>query len=327
MAHPHQPSVSMSLIRRPRPHHARIARAVTIGNFDGVHLGHSEILKELVSVAKQRELTPTVITFAPNPKAFFAKKANQPIPKQILTLRDKVRLLQSHGINDVVILPFHTHLANMSAQDFIKKILIDALNTQHLMVGDDFRFGAKRQGDFTLLTLEQKTHGYTLASSPTVTLEGERVSSSAIRTALAMGNLTQATQQLGHRLTLSGHIIYGQQLGRTIGIPTINLKMPEHLASHGIYAVTVALGSRTFQGVASIGHRPSVKNNGQCWLEVFIFDFKEQIYGQVAQVTLHHKIRDEAYFDNLTTLMDAIRSDIHDAESFFAANIENLKNT
>lgn len=308
----------MSFIHRPCPYHAHTARAVTIGNFDGVHLGHSAILKELVNVAKQRQLTPTVITFTPNPKAFFAFQANKAIPKQILTLRDKVTQLRAHGVQDIVVLPFNTRLANMSAQEFIKNILINALNTQHLLLGDDFRFGAMRQGDFSLLAQEQNRYGYTLSSLSSVTAQDERISSSAIRTAIANGDLTQATKLLGHPLTLSGHIIYGQQLGRTISIPTINLKMPEHLANQGIYAVTVTLGTRVFHGVASIGHRPSVKSNGQCWLEVFIFDFNELVYGQIAQVTLHYKIRDEAIFDNLTTLMKAIQQDINDAKSFFA---------
>lgn len=310
----------MNLIRYPAHQDASAARAVTIGNFDGVHRGHTAILDALVEQANQQGLAPTVITFDPNPKAFFAQLHGKPAPQRVSPLRDKITFIKQHGVNDVVLMPFNQALANMSATDFVERILVQSLNTQYLLIGDDFRFGAGRTGDFNLLQNMGTQHGFNVSSLHSVLHAEERISSTAVRTAIANGQLPLATSLLGHDYTLSGHIIYGQQLGRTIGIPTINLKMPDNLVAQGIFAVTVELNGRTHQGVASIGTRPSVKTNGQCWCEVYIFDFNDTVYGDITHVTLHHKIRDEAKFDGLDALMVAIHQDIHDAHAFFAAN-------
>ena len=295
--------------------------AVTIGNFDGVHLGHAAVLRELVTLAKARGLVPTVVTFAPNPKAYFAQLRGAPLPTQIMPLRDKVVALKRLGIEQVVVLPFDAALANMPAQTFVQRILHEALNVQWLMVGDDFRFGAQRKGDFALLRDLQAQYGYDLQNLHSVLHEDVRVSSSTIREFLAEGALKKAIQLLGHPLTLSGHVIYGKQLGRTIGFPTINLKMPPQLATQGVYAVSVRLSGmpdRVIQGAASIGTRPSVDSNGQCWCEVHLLDFDQSVYGQVACVSLLHKIRDEEKFDRFDDLINAIEADIDACSIYFA---------
>ena len=316
----------MTMLRRffySQDHNPSAASAITIGNFDGVHIGHSAVLRHLVALAKERDLTPTVVTFAPNPKAYFAQMRGVALPTQIMPLRDKVVALKALGIEQVVILPFNARLANMPATAFVQTILHDALNAKLLMVGDDFRFGAQRQGDFALLDSLQTTYGYELHNLHSVVHGGVRVSSSMIREALAAGAVAQAVELLGHPLTLSGHIIHGKQLGRTIGFPTINLKMPLHLATQGIYSVTVRLfgaPERVIQGAASIGTRPSVDSNGQCWCEVHLLDFAESVYGQIACVSVQHKIRDEAKFDDFDALIAAIENDIAQCRAYFATH-------
>ena len=304
-----------------RPSKPSAPSAVTIGNFDGVHAGHAAVLKRLVAMANERGLTPTVVTFAPNPKAYFAQMRGVALPTQIMPLRDKVAAMKALGIAQVVVLPFDAHLATMPAENFIQTILCDTLKAKLLMVGDDFRFGAQRKGDFALLQSLQNQYGYALENLHSVEQNGARISSSNIRAHLAHGDMSEATQLLGHPLTLSGHIIHGQKLGRTIGAPTINIKMPEQIATQGIYAVSVQLQSvpeQTIQGAANIGIRPSVKTNGQCWCEVHLFDFNQEIYGQIACVTLHQKIRDEAKFDDFDELLKAIQDDIVQCRAFFA---------
>ena len=238
-----------------------------------------------------------------------------------MPLRDKVAMMKALGVEQVVVLPFDSHLASMSAEAFVSDILIERLNAKLLLVGDDFRFGAQRKGDFALLQSLQSRYGYVLENLHSVEQNGVRISSSAIREHLASGEIAQAIQMLGHPLTLSGHVIHGEKLGRTIGVPTINIKMPERLALQGIYAASVQLQSapeKTIQGAASIGVRPSVKTNGQCWCEVHLFDFNQEIYGQIACVTLHQKIRDEAKFDDFGELLKAIQNDMAQCRAFFA---------
>ena len=291
--------------------------ALTIGNFDGVHLGHATILDDLVTYARGHNLVPTVMTFEPHPKAFFSTQTGRSAPNKILPLRNKLTLLAQHGIEHAIVLPFNASLAAMQATDFVEQLLLDALNMHYLQVGDDFCFGAKRAGNFALLQNMSASHGFALKAHESVQINNERISSSTIRHALARGDLDTAKNWLGHPLVLSGHIVRGQQLGRTIGCPTINLKMPLNLATQGIYAVTVELQGQTHQGVASIGTRPSVKTNGECWLEVHILDFDANAYGELAHVTLWCKIRDEAKFDSMDTLMAAIHSDIQVSRDYF----------
>ena len=310
----------MHIVYRPSLQEAPPS-ALTIGNFDGVHVGHAAVLRNLVALAKERGLVPTVVTFAPNPKAYFAQLRGVPLPTQIMPLRDKVAVLKRLGIEQVVILPFDAKLANMPAEVFVQTVLNERLNTQLLMVGDDFRFGAQRKGDFALLSNLQGQYGYELQNLNSVLQDDVRVSSSSIRALLAKGELKKAVQLLGHSLTLSGHVIRGKQLGRTIGIPTINLKMPAQLATQGVYAVTVRLSGfpdRVVQGAASIGTRPSVDSNGQCWCEVHLLDFNESVYGQMACVSLLHKVRDEEKFDSFDDLISAIEADIDACSIYFA---------
>lgn len=307
----------MSLIRHPNLNHAHAARAISIGNFDGVHRGHTAILDALVSDAKAMQLRPTIITFDPNPKAYFAAMRDKPAPTRVQPLRDKIASFEQHGIQDVVVMPFNHALANMPAIDFIEKILVQSLNAKHLLVGDDFRFGAARSGNFELLSEMSSACGYSLKSHASVVHDDTRISSTAVRNAIAAGDMALTSALLGHDYQLSGHIIYGQQLGRTIGCPTINIKMPSNLAAQGIFAVHVDIDGITHQGVASIGTRPSVKTNGQCWLEVHILDFNQEVYGKIAHVRLLKKIRNEEKFDGLDVLMQAIQNDIRIAREYF----------
>ncbi len=318
----HRPHRSLSLGRLLDSGAGAAPTAITIGNFDGVHTGHAAVLQRLVTLANAQGLVPTVITFAPNPKAYFAQLRGVPVPAQIMPLRDKIAAMKDLGIAQVVVLPFDAHLANMPAEQFVQSIVHETLNAQLVMVGDDFRFGAQRKGDFALLHSLQAQYGYRLENLHSVESEGERISSSRVRQCLKDGDVSAATALLGHPLTLSGHIIHGQKLGRTIGVPTINIKMPEHLAVQGVYAVTVRLSGseRVIQGAASIGIRPSVHSNGQCWCEVHLFDFDAQIYGQIACVTLHHKIRDEAKFEQFDDLLVAIKNDLRLCRDYFAHN-------
>jgi riboflavin kinase/FMN adenylyltransferase len=308
----------MRITRHLQPHSTHPPAALTIGNFDGVHFGHTAILTQLLDHAQCHGLTPTVITFEPHPKVFFAHKNPQSAPTKIVPLRNKLALFAKLGIEHVVILPFNTALASMSATDFVSELLLNRLNMRHLLIGDDFQFGAQRAGNFSLLQQMSAAHGFTLNAVQSVYCAEQRASSSHIRTLIAQGNIASAVVQLGHPLQLSGRVIYGQQLGRTINCPTINLKMPANLAAQGVFAADIHLNGQNHQGVASIGTRPSVKTNGQCWLEVHIFDFNQNVYGQLAHVTLRHKIRDELKFTDLPALQHAIDDDISQAHAFFA---------
>lgn len=317
------PLITKHMNLHHRPSKSAAPSAITIGNFDGVHAGHAVVLKRLVALANERELTPTVVTFSPNPKAYFAQMRGAPAPTQIMPLRDKVVAMKALGIAQVVVLPFYAHLASMPAEEFVRHILHETLHAKLLMVGDDFRFGAQRKGDFALLHTMQSQYDYALENLHSVEQNGTRISSSAIRQHLARGDISEAAQLLGHPLTLSGHIIHGEKLGRTIGVPTINIKMPEQLASQGVYAASVRLVSApetVIHGAASIGIRPSVKTNGQCWCEVNLFDFNQEVYGQIACVTLHQKIRDEAKFDDFDELLKVIHNDIALCRDYFSAH-------
>lgn len=309
----------MPFIHHPTPSttHTSVHRAVTIGNFDGVHIGHVAILDELVRYAKSHSLTPTVVTFAPNPKAFFAQLHGKVAPRQISPLRDKVMWLNAYGVVDVVVLRFNQTLAQMPAQSFIDDFLVQSLNTKHILVGNDFRFGAQRLGDVQLLRASGERQDFTVKLHDDVQFEATRISSTDVRQAIAAHKLDRATALLGHALTLSGHIMYGAQLGRTIGVPTINLEMPVHLAAQGVFVVTVAIDGAMHQGVASIGTRPSVANNGDCWCEAHLFDFDQNVYGKIATVNLIAKIRDEVKFDGMDALMAAIHQDLAHAQNFF----------
>lgn len=299
--------------------------AVTIGNFDGVHIGHQAILNQLNSVAQQQNLASSVITFDPHPRAYFSQRFNKPElePKQIYTQRDKLTTLIQQDIKQIVLLKFNDLLANMKAEDFIIDLLVKGLNTKYLLVGDDFKFGYKRQGNIELLHEYGKKHGFITDSIKDITdSQQQRISSSSIRAALSQADLNAAAQSLGKNYTITGHVVHGQKLGRTIGVPTLNINVHQNCAlKHGVYVVKVnGLDNQTHQGVASIGARPTVTEKGHVVLEVHILNAQPQAYGKLIAVEFLHFLRNEVKFPDLTTMIAAIQQDIAQSTNYFVEN-------
>ena len=301
--------------------HDRVPLALTIGNFDGVHRGHQALLAQVLVAARARALVPAVMTFEPHPREFFAPAQ---APARIATLRDKVDALAAAGIERVFIQHFNRRLAALSAEAFIDDMLVAGLQARWLMIGDDFRFGAKRAGDVALLRARAAAGGYEVAQSVTVCDGGERISSSAVRAALAVGDLARAQALLGRPYVISGRVQHGAKLGRSIGFPTLNLRIAHagdrrRPAVHGIFAVRVqGLGAPAIDGVASVGLRPTVDDSGRWLLEVHLFDFAQQVYGQLVRVEFVRKLRDEAKYDTLAELTAAIARDAAQARALLS---------
>ena len=311
-------------------HHPGLARtcALTIGNFDGVHRGHQAMLALLRSEAEHRGLPSCVMTFEPHPRDYFARRAGKPelAPARIATLRDKLGELARCGIDQVVVLRFDEALASQPAQAFIDDMLLDGLGARYVLVGDDFRFGAKRTGDYAMLDAAGARQGFDVGRMNSYEVHGLRVSSSAVREALATGNLAQANELLGRPYSISGHVIHGRKLGRDLGCRTLNLRYPHRKsAAMGIYAVRVhGLSEQPLDGVASLGVRPTVEDSGRLLLEANCFDWPAELgpeggYGKLVRVELLHKLRDEARYDGLEALTAAIRQDALDARAYFAS--------
>ncbi|MDL4863224.1 bifunctional riboflavin kinase/FAD synthetase [Halomonas elongata] len=294
-------------------HHGCVA---TIGNFDGVHRGHQAILDQLLERARSLSLPATVVVFEPQPREFFA---GDQAPPRLTRLRDKVRLLAEYGADRVLCLPFNDALRSLTARAFIEQVLVQGLGVRHLVVGDDFRFGCDRRGDFELLQTVGTGSGFEVEHTRTFLLDGERVSSTRVRTMLASGNFDQAARMLGRPYRLGGRVMRDRQLGRTIGVPTANLPQPPHpLALQGVYAVKAELpGGRHAEGVANIGWRPTVGSQRPV-LEVHLFDFDEDLYGERLTVLPCAKLRGEMKFDGLEALKAQIGADQARARRFFA---------
>lgn len=286
--------------------------AVTIGNFDGVHLGHKHILQKLKQEADARGLPVVVVIFEPQPKEFFARQTGKKQPYRISPLRTKLNLLEQTGCVDAVwVLRFNQTFADMDAQDFINLLLRKTLNTRYLLIGDDFRFGAGRRGDFELLATQPDIQ---TDRTPSVIVEDIRTSSTAVRNALSEGRLDYAKKLLGHDYTLSGKVKHGKKLGRTINAPTANIQLPpHHYALSGVFVVEVDGTFGTKRGVASFGFNPTVSNNRVQKLEVHLFDFNKNIYGQRLNVRFLHKLRDEKKFDSIAELKVQIEQDMKNA--------------
>ncbi len=291
--------------------------ALAIGNFDGVHRGHQALLAQVVAAARRHSLTPAVMTFEPHPRELFAPAS---APARVANLRDKIDALAAAGIKRVFIQHFSRRFAQLSPDQFINDVLVAGLNTRWLMVGDDFRFGAKRAGDVELLRRRAARCGYVVEQLATVQEHGVRVSSSEVREALASGDLAHAAALLGRPYAISGRVLHGRKLGREIGFPTLNLRLAhKRPAAHGIFAVKVhGLGEQPRPGVASIGLRPTVDNTGRWLLEVHLFDFTQQVYGKLVRVELVHKLRDETKYESLHALSSAIRNDAATARALLA---------
>ena len=288
---------------RSLPHaESRRPCALTIGNFDGVHQGHRTLLAHLTQAAQRLHLEAAVMTFEPHPREFFAQLSGDEsrAPTRIANLRDKLQSLAEAGIDRVFVEHFNARFAALSPASFIEDILVEGLQVKWLIVGDDFRFGAKRAGDFALLVEAGKQFGFEVSSLASVQHENQRISSSAIRTALQNSDFEQARDLLGHPYSISGRVLHGQKLGRTLGFPTLNLRIAhKRPALSGIFVVQVhGLGPSPLPAVASLGVRPTVEDNGRVLLEVHLFDYNAQCYGKLIRVEFLHKLRDEEKYDD-----------------------------
>lgn len=290
---------------------------LTIGNFDGVHLGHSAILNRVKALAEHYHVPAGIMIFEPQPREYFSPNS---APGRISRLRDKIRLLEGQGIDYVLCMPFNPKLQKLKAQAFCQTILSDGLSIKHLVVGDDFRFGCDRQGDFDYLQSFGSQHGFEVENTPSV-LNGaeQRVSSTLVREALERGDIDSAQADMGHPVMLSGRVIHGQKLGRTIGFPTANVHLKGTMSAlSGVYAVTLeAADGISHEGVANIGMRPTVEGKTPV-LEVHLFSFNGDLYDQYVQVTFCRFIRAERKMAGLSELEQQIQCDKEEALRFFA---------
>jgi riboflavin kinase/FMN adenylyltransferase len=300
---------------------ARAPCALTIGNFDGVHYGHQALLARVRSAATELHLEAAVMTFEPHPREFFAARAGDMsrAPPRIANLRDKLQSLSDNGIDRVIVKHFSEHFSEMTPREFTERVLVDGLHVKWLMVGDDFCYGARRAGNVDMLIDAGKQYGFHVTTLPTVMNGSIRISSSAVRDALAAGDFVHAEQLLGHPYAISGHVIHGQKLGRTLGFPTLNLRVAHRPALSGIFVVRVhGLGPQPLPAVASLGVRPSVDDSGRVLLEVHLFDYGAACYGKLVRVEFLEKLRDEEKYDDLPTLTAAIAQDALRARAYFA---------
>lgn len=291
---------------------------LTIGNFDGVHCGHQMILRQLREKANELNLPATVLIFEPQPLEYFA---GQGAPARLTPFREKVRLLTEFGVDTVICLHFTEAVRCLSAQSFVKDILVGSLGVKYLIVGDDFRFGRQQGGDFQMLEQSGEQYGFGVTNTHTLVMSGQRVSSTAVRDALDSNDFSLAEQLLARPYAISGRVMYGQQLGRTIGVPTANLALKGKKAPlEGVFAVEVAglEENKLVQGVANVGVRPTVGGKVPV-LEVHLFDFDANIYGKNIRVVFRKKIREEQKFDGLDALKKQIQLDISSARKHFGA--------
>lgn len=287
----------------------------TIGNFDGVHLGHQAVLAQLAMKGDVLGLPAVVITFEPQPFEYFVPEK---APARLTRFREKVEALRAFSIQQLCVLRFNQALARMSAEEFIQKLLVDGLNVRYLVVGDDFRFGRHRQGDFAMLQQAGKQHGFQVVNMHTFAIEHDRVSSTRIRDALREGDLEMAEKLLGRPYRMSGRVAHGDKRGRQMGFPTANIHLHRcKIPLIGVFAVQLfGLDEEPVNGVANIGIRPTIGGD-KALLEVHLFDFNRTIYGEHVQVHFLHKIRDEQRFDGLDALIAQIKVDCSEAREFF----------
>ncbi|MES9820399.1 MAG: bifunctional riboflavin kinase/FAD synthetase [Candidatus Thiodiazotropha sp.] len=295
-------------------HHGCVA---TIGNFDGVHLGHQSVFRHLMEMGADLDLPTTVVTFEPQPREFFQAAS---APARLTRMREKLQAIQETGVQRVVVLEFNKRLAAMPAEAFVRELLVEGLGTRFLSVGDDFRFGRGREGDFDLLRRMGKEHGFEVENMNTYKVDADRVSSTRIRELLTLGDLNGAAQCLGRPYRLCGRVAHGNKRGRTIGFPTMNINMHRLVSPlHGVYAVKVGgLGDMGLPGVANIGNRPMVEGDNRYLLEVHLFDFNQDVYGEHVSVEFVQKLRDEQRFESFESLRQQIWRDAERAREILA---------
>jgi riboflavin kinase/FMN adenylyltransferase len=289
--------------------------ALAIGNFDGVHRGHAALLNRLVDAAHGAGLPATILTFEPHPREFFAPAS---APARLTTLREKLELLSEAGVAQVMVCRFNADFAALSAQQFVDAVLLNGLRTRHLIIGDDFRFGKGRAGDFAMLQAAGERSGFTVEAMGSVMLDGGRVSSSSVRQALAAGDMEQAAALLGRPYVIDGSVRHGEKVGRQLGFATANIRIKHNpLPMSGVFAVEVSgIDGQLLPGVANLGIRPTLGGIKPI-LEVHLFDFDRDIYGAHLSVRFVHKLRNEQRFPNLDALKAQIALDAVAARAFF----------
>ncbi|MEE4301138.1 MAG: bifunctional riboflavin kinase/FAD synthetase [Pseudomonadales bacterium] len=288
----------------------------TIGNFDGVHRGHRALLEALHARAGQHGLPTVVITFEPQPREYFRGRA---VPARLTRLREKLVLLERAAVDRVLLLPFNDRLAALAADAVVRELLVERLGVRHLLVGDDFRFGRGREGDVHLLRAAGAEHGFEVGHLDTQLAGDERISSTRIRDALAAGDLALAEHLLGHRYFIMGRVVYGRQLGRELGTPTVNIPLKRYRAAlEGVFAVEVEGLGGVRPGIANIGVRPTVDGR-EPLLEVHLLDWSGDAYGELLTVTFRERIRAEQRFDSIDALREQIARDVRQARAFFGA--------
>lgn len=290
---------------------------VTIGNFDGLHLGHQQLINQAIQLATAENLLSVVMSFSPTPRSFFDPSHCVP---QLQRISEKCLFLRAMNVDYLWCLRFTAKMATMTAQQFVKQFLVDALSVKHIVIGDDFRFGAGRKGDVSLLKQLGLLYGFQVHEVAAIKDNAERISSTRIRDVLKEGDMERASQLLGRPYSIMSRVIYGDQRGREWGFPTANLSVFRPIpAVQGIFAVKVSGEDFEAKGVASIGFRP-VFALKRPLLEVFILDFDRDIYGQRLVVDFLHKIRDEAHFDSVDLLIQRMHQDVAEARAYFAAH-------
>lgn len=298
------------------PEQARAPVALTIGNFDGVHLGHQAMIRRLTEAARGLGIASCVMTFEPHPREFFAPDQ---APTRLSSLREKLELLAELGVDRAQVVRFNFDFAKIGAEDFITRIVHRGLQARWVLVGDDFRFGARRAGDLSMLREQGRRLGFDVFAMSSVLVDGLRISSTAIRDSLAAGDLATARTLLGRPYSISGRVVDGHKLGTRIGFPTANIQMKHNRPPlTGIFAVDVEGADRDLrQGVASLGVRPTVHTDGRPILEVHLFDFDRQLYGRHLRVRFLGKLREEEKFPDLDSLRRQIARDVENAKAFF----------
>jgi len=297
-----------------RPRHR--GAVVTIGTFDGVHRGHQAILTQVQKLARQYELPSMAVVFEPQPHEYFSR---QQAPARLMRLSEKVQTLFAAGVNRVLCLPFNAALITLTAEAFVQQVLVEGLGVRHLVVGDDFRFGCDRRGDFAMLQALGEQWGFEVSDTCTLTDGGQRISSTRIRQLLEQGKLADAERLLGRPYCISGRVGHGRQLGRTLGVPTANVQLPlQRLPLAGVYVTRVEVDGHWYPGVANVGTRPTVNADKRPLLEVHLLDFDRDLYGQRLRVCFLQKLRDEQRFASLPDLQAQLQVDIQQARDILS---------
>jgi riboflavin kinase/FMN adenylyltransferase len=290
---------------------------LSIGNFDGLHLGHRAVIRKLVERGKVLGLPVVIMFFEPQPLEYFL---GDNAPSRLMRLREKVIEMAKLPVDNLLIVRFNQNFANRDAEQFIEHILINTLNVKHLVIGDDFHFGKARRGNFAMLKEKGRLNGFTVEDTGSFQLGGLRISSTLIRDALVAGDLKRAEKLLGHCYSVCGRIAHGDKLGRTIGYPTANIRMHrKNTPVNGVFAVTMTgIDGLEFEGVANVGTRPTLDGGSKVILETYLFDFNKEIYGRYVEVHFHQKIRDESRFHSLEELKAQIVKDVAETKKIFA---------